>query len=607
MASEWIAMTYHLSPSLAEEHLESCIAETALSLGISSDQVRSVIQGSSFLTDLDQAYQARQDPSPTPTVSPTLEMSIQQKLLANLDHYRDRLLHHDPTHIIHSVAELESAPYYLSGAVSQLCMGCHHGQRKLLLAELQFYHHTAEKAHFVVYAGSAPCEHLPILLNLYPHLKFILIDPNYHTFLHDYKLIYQRSSAVSQDHLQYMQSQHRNPHRKAHVDRLVALPMFFTNAKTNVFMTVTQKVDPGLNDWGRRYRTSLCTMLTDKTRIFVIQDYMTPALARQLREALDISRAPFLFVSDLRTAMYADHPSDLDYLWNDSLQMIFLRTLEPSHSMIKFHPPYFNEGDTSVADHADKHREVWDQMMTYGIDVLGNYARREYTYFEGNIIHLQAWAPRESCETRLIVSRDRLSALTTYDPRAWDRQFMSFKSLRNYTYHTLWEYLRELDTTHLYDGCFDCNLEIALLTQVVGRLVGRSDYGLDMSAIHGLLRDQKSVRRVLALRDKIDHTVGRRVAQCSTHGTLSTPIRTPYFYRLEPTETGYDLCKYQNDNDEQGSGLWQRDVLGTWNAGQFAWLSADRHALTLSGEVPPMKVDTTPAGMSQWLKFMFSG
>lgn len=77
---------------------------------------------------------------------------------------------------------------------------CHFGQRKLLLTEIEYYNMlNKSKEYLVVYPGSASCEHLPVILQLFPNLKFLLIDPNYHSIDNKFKFkyVYQNSDVVS--------------------------------------------------------------------------------------------------------------------------------------------------------------------------------------------------------------------------------------------------------------------------------------------------------------------------------------------------------------------------------------------------------------------------
>ena len=53
----------------------------------------------------------------------------------------------------------------------------HWGQRKLLLSEIEFLTMYGVPGATVVYAGAAPGTHTSFLLDLFPELKFILVDP----------------------------------------------------------------------------------------------------------------------------------------------------------------------------------------------------------------------------------------------------------------------------------------------------------------------------------------------------------------------------------------------------------------------------------------------
>ena len=53
----------------------------------------------------------------------------------------------------------------------------HWGQRKLLLAEIEFLTEYAVSGATVLYAGAAPGTHTRYLIELFPDLKFVLVDP----------------------------------------------------------------------------------------------------------------------------------------------------------------------------------------------------------------------------------------------------------------------------------------------------------------------------------------------------------------------------------------------------------------------------------------------
>jgi cap2 methyltransferase len=58
----------------------------------------------------------------------------------------------------------------------------HIGQRKLLMSEIHFLtevhrYNTAHTPMLCVYAGACPCTHLMVLLNMFPNVYFLLVDP----------------------------------------------------------------------------------------------------------------------------------------------------------------------------------------------------------------------------------------------------------------------------------------------------------------------------------------------------------------------------------------------------------------------------------------------
>ena len=53
----------------------------------------------------------------------------------------------------------------------------HQGQLKLLCCEIQFLTPFKGVTHTVIYAGSSPGKHIPILIKLFPEMRYILVDP----------------------------------------------------------------------------------------------------------------------------------------------------------------------------------------------------------------------------------------------------------------------------------------------------------------------------------------------------------------------------------------------------------------------------------------------
>merc|ERR1739848_499715 len=78
----------------------------------------------------------------------------------------ERLLRHD------GAAEREYRPRH-----GELKTVGHWGQRKLMLAEVEFLTRFHGDASTVVYAGAAPGLHVPLMAELFPRLRFVLVDP----------------------------------------------------------------------------------------------------------------------------------------------------------------------------------------------------------------------------------------------------------------------------------------------------------------------------------------------------------------------------------------------------------------------------------------------
>lgn len=65
----------------------------------------------------------------------------------------------------------------------------HWGQRKLLVAEIEFLTTYHSQADVCVYIGAAPGTHIPFLAQLFPFLRFILVDPSSFAISESYNVI----------------------------------------------------------------------------------------------------------------------------------------------------------------------------------------------------------------------------------------------------------------------------------------------------------------------------------------------------------------------------------------------------------------------------------
>ena len=250
-----------------------------------------------------------------------------------------------------------------------LNINCHLGQRKLLLTELEFYNkcYNRNLKTLVIYAGSASCEHLPAIINYFPKIKFILIDPNYHllgTHKSQYKYIYQNKSIISEKNRTLFKKNlkyHYNSGNLEELSRLTNLlkvDFLYKKQQHNVLYYENNK-NIFVDEFYKKNKSGELNLIQkifdDKNNVFIFQDYMRIDLTKALKKEIDIYRknnkCNLLFLTDIRTNFlnvedkitYNVNPSDIDFLWNYALQIIFIKILIPTWSMLKFRPPYFND------------------------------------------------------------------------------------------------------------------------------------------------------------------------------------------------------------------------------------------------------------------------
>jgi hypothetical protein len=447
--------------------------------------------------------------------------------------------------------------------------GCHAGQRKLLLTEIEFLSCCAGESDFVIYAGSAPCEKLPVLLAMFPKVKFLLVDPNFHSFnAPEGKpiIIYQNVDVVSPTTLKNTLKDIKLG-EKAHMT--IEDRKRFANISLNDHPPMYKQTHTAdmsrINDAdhraqmhriqaefeGENWRHLVSDILAGSARVYIIQDYMTEALCSLIYESkvlADRARngaANICFISDLRSNCFADTPLDLDFIWNDALQLIFLKMLRPDYSMLKFHPPYMDyqrslplvkemeAGSTKHPMYSVIARDL-ARCRELGLDFLSVYKAQDHMhkYLKSSTIWLQAWGPVATSEARLIITKDDIaSPYQTYSAIEWDEKFMYNKMLRNYAYYgAFYEHMKARgDCT--YDGCFDCMLEMMILLNYAYRAPDTPPMMMDPAGLANLLAKSEVQDTLLRLRKQVDDCVVYSPYQkCHFHGMLTRPLDTPIFY-----------------------------------------------------------------------------
>lgn len=450
---------------------------------------------------------------------------------------------------IYEYDQLKSVKYPGQDAI--LKMGCHNGQRKLLLTEIEFF---SKSPNFIIYIGSAPNEHMPILLEMFPTYKFLLIDPNYHTFDSDYKYVYMNVDVISQRTLKNVKRDldGRDTRRYNNAKRL--LNVKFLNGSTHNVVD-NKKDDMDNIKKNVDYKTIISSLLDGNDRIYIIQDYMTPELARHLTLSLKHAKNPeFGFVSDIRTNMFNPAgPVDIDYVWNDGLQLIFLKTMKPTVSMLKFHPPLRYSDDNSVKDFVEG--KLQNDIISadleyikkeYKLDMIKGYQIDKHMYLSNTTIYLQAWAPKSSTESRLIItSEDIDKPLINYDYNEWLNKYAYLKYIRGYAYFDHYKYFSHLPLANVsrLDGCFDCMLETIILSDY---LMESSNIKLNIPKIMKWLSNKQNATNVSKLWQKINNKSLYPVDQKGIHGYIRSPTKNIHYYEYNENGEIFEIDNKMN-------------------------------------------------------------
>ena len=415
---------------------------------------------------------------------------------------------------------------------------CHLGQRKLVLTEIEFYNkfiNYAYKNNIVIYAGSAPNEHMPIILKMFPNLKFILIDPNYHLIYDDYQYVYQNYSRISnKNHGYYIKQFNKTfSKRQKHLTNLgksLKETKFIFDKDTHDILQIKDTKHQEKMDQIKEYFFSGKTdnlidkIINSEDRIYIIQDYLDIDLTLLLKKHLQESKLDkkIFFLTDIRTSLVQDI-MDIDIIYNNAQQMIYLKELQPDYSMLKFRPPFLLDQKETL-EYFDKDTQIKEYFdfinKNYNIDFLQNYKEKKLFYFQNDFIFVQPWAPKGSTESRMFVSKKNINRdFINYDNQEWENKFFYFKFVRYFKFYPLfYQYLKDIPELH-YDGCQDCAREIMILVAFIIKDQSK-DYDLDFIAKN--LNDKKIIEKLIKLYSLINKYIFFDLStnnyKCSWHG-----------------------------------------------------------------------------------------
>jgi hypothetical protein len=320
----------------------------------------------------------------------------------------------------------------------------HIGQRKLLLTEIhalvKLLDRYDEEA-IVIYAGSAPSNKLWLLLQLFPRVKFILVDPNeFYIYWGEYdKPHYILASQHNNNKKPYnINNKNYNSVVNRQDDWVVYLSYSNSNmynsanpawsSKSIVYYDAVAKKLVGIKDKcgrtdirnvgqvrnkntrkqifavtsGLASEESFKYALASDHRVYLCEEYFTDATANKIAAALSDYKGKVLFESDIRTNTgNTGMPDDLDVVWNNVMTYSWLRILKPDLAMVKHRLPFYINADMNV----DFYRSDFDIARELGHDFAASLADTENMYFFPGEVFYQPWQPPRSTESRLFIKK----------------------------------------------------------------------------------------------------------------------------------------------------------------------------------------------------------
>ncbi len=338
------------------------------------------------------------------------------------------------------------------------------GQRKLALEEIQFLTKYHNNIDILIYAGSAPGQMHGLVSNLFPAIKFILIDPNEHSInignneelKNSTDGFINNSSMYNNDKVLYI---YDNSVFRALSDSYLSN---IYNIETNEITQMDRKLKKDIIEKiMKNNREKMMTVdgskkireiiLTEKYRFFIIQDYFSNSLAEFLKETLSGIR--YGFTSDIRSR--GEKEMNIAILKNLAQQLDWTMILQPEVYKLKFRLPFADSIDVSGVTN-----EFDDFKRKYKIDMLKDISNGKLRYLQGEI-YLQPWAPGASTETRLIGTREDLTKpFITYDDKEYSASFFYYNYIhRPFVVHEN----QYIDSSRKMDNCADCALEMLIL------------------------------------------------------------------------------------------------------------------------------------------------
>lgn len=345
----------------------------------------------------------------------------------------------------------------------------HNGQLKLFLTELEFLTNHMEKHDepaYVIYAGSAPSQKIKILADLFPRVKFVLVDPNEHYIMYPHGTQYDHPADL----------------------------LYFAAKKETVFAPRHRPINYYTPEGAKvAPRAEAKPVLPDNVaeviketnhRFYIIEDYCTDELSKLLKPL------GCLFISDIRSRDESDDsPSTLHILWNSAMMMNWLDILQPRAYMLKFRCPYSisPEEISSVLVDYEKSPYTHDALKRCRVPFIDNFTKGKFIYLKPTSIYLQAFAGATSTESRLVgTSLDT----TEFDVVDYNDRFFYYNRIhRSYGWHQSHE--EYLNNVVGIDRCGDCAIMCGVFDNYYKK------YGLPVQTARIITRLLKTIHRSL--------------------------------------------------------------------------------------------------------------
>ena len=394
----------------------------------------------------------------------------------------------------------------------------HVGQFKLQFSEVQFLTEClaglpldSEHQIFVIYAGSGPGHSRQNLADMFPMMKFVLIDPQEHDI-----------KGCAPNSKLYFRS--ARPAR-ALADEVIDFATPDGIIQCTKSEAPTQMLDPE--------QIANVIMRERGYTFYIIEDLFTDDLARAFAK-LGTDNNVSLFISDIRTNFEApgsrpgkfrardqafddeadnDSPSDMDIIINNIWQHTWVNLMRPAQCMLKFRTPFMNPRDIELvrAKSPQFARDIEQYNATFHTDILAEYLARRYLFMASDHINIQVFAGPTSTETRLIAGPADYARVVPYDPREHEERMFYYNMMREYCFYE--QNRAQFHANIGLDGCADCNLALHIAREYIAAVARFDIKPRDVNVSSPVALISQSLARM------------HRSLRAELHGSITQPYR----------------------------------------------------------------------------------